>query len=198
MSDASANEFVERMYPEPVVSFISTNPARSAAGTVEVRAEGPGRCVVVGMRRVPVQCWARIIDGRFVKKGVSMPPAKRRAARTSTAKKTAARKATAKKTATRKPARRRTARKSTANERVEQQIVDIVKNAQDAIVETVRRGSETAGKALPDLPAAPGADQLPKAEQFVENAFDLAQRLLNNQREFAERLVVAAQAGRNA
>lgn len=117
-----------------------------------------------------------------------MPPAKRHTAR----------KATAKKTAARKPAKRRTTRKSTASERVEQQIVDIVKNAQDSIVETVRKWSESAGKALPDLPAAPGADQLPKAEQVVENAFDLAQRLLNNQREFAERLVEAAQAGRNA
>ena len=96
------------------------------------------------------------------------------------------------------PWRRETPVASERGEQGRQQVVEVVKKAQDAIIETVGKWSETAGKALPDLPSAPGADQLPQPEQVVENAFDLAQRLLDNQREFATRLVQAVEAGRKA
>lgn len=79
-----------------------------------------------------------------------------------------------------------------------------VQDIQSEILSTVRKGQETVLDALktfvdsvqsvtPKFPAVqiPLADKLPKPEDVVNGAYDLAERLLASQRRFAEEVLKA-------
>jgi hypothetical protein len=75
---------------------------------------------------------------------------------------------------------------------VEDQVLETVKQGQEAIVKAVRTWADASKNLIPDLPALPFADQLPNTSQLVENAFAFADKLMASQREFATAILEAA------
>jgi hypothetical protein len=72
-------------------------------------------------------------------------------------------------------------------ERVQDQTLDTVRKAQDAVVEAVTAWTETA--------KAPASDdftkQFPTVADVIDANFEFAQRILSNQRDFAHRFIEA-------
>src|SRR5438067_6739217 len=84
---------------------------------------------------------------------------------------------------------------ATANEMfssLEDQILETVKQGQEAIVKAVRTWADASKNLIPDLPPLPFADQLPATSEIVENAFAFADKVLATQREFASAILDAA------
>jgi hypothetical protein len=67
-----------------------------------------------------------------------------------------------------------------------------VRQSQQAVVDAVNEWAKAVENVVPSTPAIPGAEQLPRPEAVVENAFDFAQKLLDAQRDFARNLITAA------
>ena len=75
---------------------------------------------------------------------------------------------------------------------LQDQVLDAVTAIQDPIVEAVTQWAETVGGLLPEnRPTVPFADQLPTLTDVVELSYGFAERLLQNQHEFATSLVDA-------
>ncbi len=74
---------------------------------------------------------------------------------------------------------------------VEDQVLESVKQGQEAIVKAVRTWADASKNLIPDLPPLPFADQLPATSELVENAFAFADKLLASQREFVAALLDA-------
>jgi len=75
---------------------------------------------------------------------------------------------------------------------LEDQVLDTVKQGQEAIVKAVRTWADASKNLIPDLPPLPFADQLPNTTEIVENAFAFADKLLASQREFVAAILDAA------
>jgi hypothetical protein len=75
---------------------------------------------------------------------------------------------------------------------VEDQVLETVKQGQEAIVKAVRTWADASKSLIPDLPPLPFADQLPNTSQLVENAFAFCDKLIASQREFAAAVLDAA------
>jgi hypothetical protein len=75
---------------------------------------------------------------------------------------------------------------------LEEQVLETVKQGQEAIVKAVRTWADASKNLIPDLPPLPFADQLPNASELVENAFAFADKILASQREFAAAILDAA------
>ena len=60
---------------------------------------------------------------------------------------------------------------------VEDQVLETVKQGQEAIVKAVRTWADASKNLIPDLPALPFADQLPNTSTLVENAFAFCDNL---------------------
>ena len=75
---------------------------------------------------------------------------------------------------------------------VEDQVLETVKQGQEAIVKAVRTWADSSKNLIPDLPALPFADQLPATSDLVENAFAFCDKMLASQREFAAAVLEAA------
>ena len=75
---------------------------------------------------------------------------------------------------------------------VEDQVLEAVKQGQEAIVKAVRTWADASKSLIPDLPPLPFADQLPNTSELVENAFAFVDKILASQREFANELLEAA------
>jgi hypothetical protein len=75
---------------------------------------------------------------------------------------------------------------------VEDQVLETVKQGQEAIVKAVRTWADASRNLIPDLPPLPFADQLPGTSEMVENAFAFADKLIASQREFAAAVLEAA------
>ena len=75
---------------------------------------------------------------------------------------------------------------------VEDQVLETVKQGQEAIVKAVRTWADASKNLIPDLPPLPFADQLPNTTEIVENAFAFADKLLASQREFVAAILDAA------
>jgi hypothetical protein len=73
--------------------------------------------------------------------------------------------------------------------KVKDQTMDTVRKTQDAVVEAVTAWSEHAimGPAFDDF-----TKQFPTVAEVIDANFDLAQRILSNQRDFAHRIIAAA------
>ena len=75
---------------------------------------------------------------------------------------------------------------------LEDQVLETVKQGQEAVVKAVRTCADASKNLIPDLPPLPFADQLPHTSDIVENAFAFADKLLASQREFAAAVLEAA------
>lgn len=83
---------------------------------------------------------------------------------------------------------------STASElvqTVQDQVLATVKAGQEIVVDAVRSVAGTVEQVLPDLPAVPYVDQLPKPAEVADAAFGFAEKLLSSQREFVAELLAA-------
>jgi len=75
---------------------------------------------------------------------------------------------------------------------LEDQVLETVKQGQEAVVKAVRTWADASKNLIPDLPPLPFADQLPNTTEIVENAFAFADKLLASQREFVAAVLEAA------
>jgi len=75
---------------------------------------------------------------------------------------------------------------------LEDQVLETVKQGQEAVVKAVRTWADATKNLIPDLPPLPFADQLPNTTEIVENAFAFADKLLASQREFVAAVLEAA------
>lgn len=72
------------------------------------------------------------------------------------------------------------------------QILTSVRQSQQAVVDAVAAWAKAVENLVPPVPSLPGADELPKPEAVVDNAFDFASKLLDAQHEFARSVLAAA------
>ena len=75
---------------------------------------------------------------------------------------------------------------------LEDQVLESVKQGQEAVVKAVRTWADASKNLIPDLPPLPFADQLPNTTEVIENAFAFADKLLASQREFVAAVLEAA------
>lgn len=75
---------------------------------------------------------------------------------------------------------------------LEDQVLETVRQSQEAVVKAVKTWADAGKNLVPDLPALPFADQLPNTVDLVENAFAFADKMLAAQREFAAAVLEAA------
>ena len=73
----------------------------------------------------------------------------------------------------------------------QEQFLDAVKQSQQAIVDSVSAWSQTVQTYTSTVPPTPELGELPSAEQIVDNTFDLVEKLVAGQREFARSLLAA-------
>jgi hypothetical protein len=76
----------------------------------------------------------------------------------------------------------------------QEQFLAAVRESQQAIVDSVAAWSQTMQAYTPAVPAVPELDQLPSPEEIVDNTFDLVEKLVVGQREFARNLLAASSA----
>ena len=72
------------------------------------------------------------------------------------------------------------------------QILKTVKQSQQAVVEAVAAWAKAVESIAPPVPTMPVADELPRPEAFIDNAFDFASKLLDTQHKFAINVLQAA------
>jgi hypothetical protein len=75
---------------------------------------------------------------------------------------------------------------------LEDQVLETVKQGQEAIVKAVRTWADASKNLIPDLPPLPFSDQIPATSEMVENAFAFCDKMLATQREFAAAILEAA------
>jgi hypothetical protein len=75
---------------------------------------------------------------------------------------------------------------------LEEQVLETVKQGQEAIVKAVRTWADASKNLIPDLPPLPFADQIPNVSELVESSFAFADKLIASQREFAAAILDAA------
>jgi len=67
------------------------------------------------------------------------------------------------------------------------QIFEVIEKIQEPVVEAVRTVADAVDGVLPDdRPSLPFADSLPQPRELVELYFEFAQKLLDNQQDFAK------------
>ena len=76
---------------------------------------------------------------------------------------------------------------------LQEEFWNVIRTSQETVVEAVKTYVDTVKAVTPKVPAArmPLAGRLPKPEDVVTSAYDFAEKLLSNQRHFAEELVKA-------
>jgi len=97
---------------------------------------------------------------------------------------------------------------ATVTEDVREQVLGVVRKSQELTLDAIRQVVETVHTAAEKLPAVPFADRLPPRHQLpgmlpapetvVSGTFDFLERLLAEQRKFADELVKAASGRRQA
>jgi hypothetical protein len=78
------------------------------------------------------------------------------------------------------------------NKHVQEQVLDAIKQSQDAALQAVSAWSESVAKLapkLPDTPKLPMADAIPKPSELSDQYFEFAQQLLTSQQKFIEKLI---------
>jgi hypothetical protein len=70
---------------------------------------------------------------------------------------------------------------------VQQQVQEAIRTGQNAVIDVVK----TVADKLPSLPELPGSDRLPAPGEVVDKAFGFAEQVIDNQRDFAKKLVDA-------
>jgi precorrin-6B methylase 2 len=67
-----------------------------------------------------------------------------------------------------------------------------LRQSQTAVLDVVETWAKAVEKSVDDLPAIPVAGSLPSAEEIIKTSYDFAGKVLEAQREFAQKLVTAA------
>jgi hypothetical protein len=75
----------------------------------------------------------------------------------------------------------------------EDQVLESVRQSQEAVVKAVGTWAEAGKNLIPELPSLPFADQIPAASEMVEHYFGFADKLLAVQKEYASAVLQAAQ-----
>ena len=71
-------------------------------------------------------------------------------------------------------------------------VLNAVRQSQQAVVDAVATWAKAVQEVVPAAPVVPGAGNLPRPEEVVENTFEFAHRLLDAQRDFARSLIAAS------
>ncbi len=74
---------------------------------------------------------------------------------------------------------------------VREQFIGSVKQSQQIALDAISTWADTVGKVVPQLPTLPFAPPVPELRETIDISFDVAQDLLNAQREFTTNLVAA-------
>jgi len=74
----------------------------------------------------------------------------------------------------------------------QEQFLEAVRESQQAAVDAVGAWAQTVQGIASTVPHVPGGEQLPSAEAVIDNTFDLVEKLVAGQREFARNLLAAA------
>lgn len=74
----------------------------------------------------------------------------------------------------------------------QEQTLKTVRQGQQVIVEAIRAWASAVEKAIPETPAIPYSDELPKPQDIIKTSFTFAEQLLKAQKEFAESVLDAA------
>jgi hypothetical protein len=74
---------------------------------------------------------------------------------------------------------------------VREQLIGSVKQSQQIALDVVTTWADVVGKVIPPIPTLPFVPPVPELNETVQITFDVAQELLNAQREFATNLVSA-------
>jgi hypothetical protein len=82
----------------------------------------------------------------------------------------------------------------TVGKEMQGQILETIRQSQDAVTDAIRTWAEAVHSITPSLPipTVPLIDKMPKPSDLVANAYDFAEQLLAAQRKFAEDLLQAA------
>ena len=85
---------------------------------------------------------------------------------------------------------------NTATQDLQNEVLSTVRKGQESVIDAIKTWVETVQSITPKIPAVdmPFADKLPKPEEVVASAYDLAEQLLASQRRFAEEVIKATSA----
>ncbi len=83
---------------------------------------------------------------------------------------------------------------TTVREELQDEFLTTLRKGQDIALDALKTLVETVQFITPALPAVrvPLGDRLPTAHQVVADGYDFAERLLANQRQFADEVITAA------
>lgn len=73
-------------------------------------------------------------------------------------------------------------------ERIQEQVIELVKTGQDTVVDAVRNLSDSIEGSLPEQAKTSLAGNIPAATQAVDSAFGFAERMLEAQHGFVNRV----------
>ena len=83
-------------------------------------------------------------------------------------------------------------------DKVQAELLDAMRKSQETILDAVRQWAEAGSSVTPKLPSVPATDFLPEPKQVMASQFDFAEKLLSNQRQFAEQLLGAIRTEKSA
>jgi len=80
---------------------------------------------------------------------------------------------------------------STTQQELQDQFLSFVQKSQEIALEAIKTMVDTVQTITPKIPAVdlPFADRLPKPQDVVASGYDFAEKLLSNQRKFADEVV---------
>ena len=83
---------------------------------------------------------------------------------------------------------------SSTQKELQDQILSMVRKGQEIALDAIKTMVDTVHTITPKVPAMdlPFADRLPKPQDVVAGGYDFAEKLLTNQRKFADEVVKAA------
>ena len=87
-----------------------------------------------------------------------------------------------------------TSTSTNTQQELQDQFLSIVRKSQEMALDVIKSMVDTVQTITPKLPSVdvPFADRLPKPQDVVANGYDFAEKLLSNQRKFADEVVKAA------
>ena len=82
---------------------------------------------------------------------------------------------------------------STTQQELQEQFLSIVSKSQEIALDAIKTMVDSVQAITPKIPAVdlPFADRLPKPHDVVAGGYDFAEKLLSNQRKFADEVVKA-------
>ena len=80
---------------------------------------------------------------------------------------------------------------TSTQQELQEQILSIVRKSQEMALDAIKTIVDTVQTIRPKMPSVdvPFADKLPKPQEIVAGGYDFAEKLLTNQRRFADELV---------